>query len=72
MWQHGHDDSIQDTRAAIYLLFAVAVTSDHFDVEKSAYYFPQGTKSISHKFCQNNTTKQTKQTIATMLSVFSP
>lgn len=34
MWQQEHDDSIQDTSAAIYLLFAVAVTSDHFDVEK--------------------------------------
>lgn len=41
MWQHGHDDSLQDTRAAIYLLFAVAVTSDHFDWRISS---PKGQK----------------------------
>lgn len=56
MWQHGHDDSLQDTRAAIYLLFAVAVTSDHFDW---LFTSPKGQKVSVTNFAR--TIQQNKQ-----------
>lgn len=56
MWQHG-PNSIQNTSAAIHVLFAAATTGEVLVL----LHFSRKTHRPSHKFCQNNDITERKR-----------